>query len=243
MKYIIKAISVTILIITLKVSCIAQTFSFGLGPVHTYTNQTKPLVNGVNRLHYAYIQKRFGCSSILFKSLDFNIAISNYDILTLMPLSSYGGQGFTGARITRFDVGLSYNLLKSSNHVYVKPSFSVGHQYARKLGDLWAEQFRVYGPDYYQTKLPISEGKSNFQLVPVIGINIGIKFLKRIEAGILIQGIYGYRTFQSFEFYYYYKDSPAIERTARFESRGTGINSALYLGVNIANKNKLQTKR
>lgn len=242
MKNIIKVFSVTIVIIVIRTSCKAQTISFGIGPVHTYTNQTKPLIKGINYLYYSYVQKWFGFHSNIYRTIDLNIALANYDILTRMPVDKYIGKGFTGARITRLDVGLSYNILKSTNRAYIKPSFVIGHQYARKIADLWSEQFRVFGPDYYQTKLPVSEGKSNFQLVPVVGINIGIKFLKRIEAGILIQGIYGYRTFQSFEFYYYHKDSPAIERTARFESRGTGINSALYLGVNIANKSKLQNK-
>lgn len=109
---------------------------------------------------------------------------------------------------------------------------AAGLQFAKYEADIWGEQVHIYGPDYYQTAYPTSQGRSNFQVVPGLGLRMGIKFLRRMEFGVCIQGVYGYKKFQELTFKYTYRDE-LNERTAIFESNGTGLYSSLFLGVNL----------
>ena len=210
----------------------SQTLFLGWGPVHSHTKQTQRLVNGKDAWSYGYTQIPIGVEYPLnrFSAL---LSLSTFNVLTDMRVGYRYYAGYAGTKITRVDLGVTYNIFKPNKLLFIKPFMAIGLQFAKYQADIWGEQVRVYGPDYFQTDYPTSHGHSNFQVVPSLGIKMGIKFLKRMEFGVCIQGVYGYKQFQELTFKYTYKDDPLTERVAKFVSNGTGLYSSFFLGVNF----------
>jgi len=204
----------------------------GWGTATGYTQQSRKMIYSKNDLSLSGMQSHFGLE-YQKNRLSYLGSISFYPGTTTMRLSNIYGSGYTGADITRFDLGCAYNVLKKHKKIYIKPFVMIGIQHSKKTFDLWREQVRIYGPDYYQTSLPDSEGYDITQIVPSLGVRAGIKISKRLDVGLNIQGVYAFKTYQKIIFYYTYKDDPT-ERTAVFDSRGTGIFSSVFLSFDIS---------
>jgi len=208
----------------------SQTLFIGWGPVREYTSQQNRMINSKDYFFSSHTQKLLGFEYPKEK-WSLLLSIATYDFSTMMRLSDSWFQGFD-AKITRGDIGLTYNLLKTKNRLFIKPFVVLGLQYTKKQGGYWGEPSPVMGPDYFETEAPISVGRNNFQLVPSLGLRVGVKFLKRLEFGASVQGVYGTKAFNRLYFRYYYKDDPGTNRIAIFEGKGTGIVTGLFLGVN-----------
>lgn len=226
-----------VIIISITTTCsVSQTIFVGWGPVHSHTKQTEKLVNGKDAFFYSYNQKILGFE-YLCKNFSSIVSFSKYKVVTDMRVADRYYVGYYGTDVTRLDIGLSYNLIKPHKFFFVKPFFAAGLQFARHRADIWGEQIHIYGPNYFQTEYPTSRGRNNFQIVPGLGVKAGVKFLKRMEFGVCIQGVYGYKQFQELSFKYTYKNE-LTERTAKFQSNGTGLYSSFFLGVSLKKYNK-----
>lgn len=232
-----KRIVVGLLFVSFTASkSVAQSVFIGWGPVHSHTKQAERLVNGKDAFFYGYTQKLVGFE-YPYKNFSGLFSISNYPVSTLIRVKADEYSGYVGTRITRLDLGVSYNVIKPNKLLFIKPFVAAGLQFAKYEADIWGEQVHIYGPDYFQTEYPTSQGRSNFQVVPGLGVRMGIKFLKRMEFGVCIQGVYGYKRFQELTFKYNYRDE-LTERTAKFESNGTGLYSCFFLGVNLKKRER-----
>ncbi len=230
----IKVIYVTLFLITIKTNCISQVkFNIGWGSVTAYTQQSVKLINGKNDLSFSGPQWVFGIE-YQRKRISFFGSYSQYDGATTMRISRISKIGFMGSALRRYDIGINYNLLKPHKRFFVKPILAIGLQKSQYRSDLWGEQLNINGPEYYQNKPATSEHSEFTQLVPSLGIQGGIKIAKRIEVGLRMQAVYGFRTYQKITLHYTYKDDPLTDRVAIFDSRGTGIFSSLYLAINLS---------
>lgn len=234
--------STLILVILLKICvaniCNAQTIFAGWGPIHAHTRQTEKLVNSRDAFFYDYTQQPIGFE-YRYKAFSGMFSISKFSVSTLMRIRSTHYDGYAGSKITRYDLALSYNLLYKSKRFFIKPMIGAGLQVARHYYDIWGELVNIHGPDYFQTQYPTSEGWDNTQIVPLIGARLGVKFLRRMEFGLNMQGVFGFKSFEKLTLVYTYRNDPTI-RTAKFESNGTGLYSCLFLGVNLKKFNDSQ---
>lgn len=232
-----KRIAVGLLFVSFTASkSVAQSVFIGWGPVHSHTKQTQRLVNSKDAWSYVYTQIPIGVE-VPLKRFSGLLSLTSFNVLTDMRVGYRYYSGYAGTRITRVDLGVSYNLIKPNKLLFIKPFFAAGLQFAKYEADIWGEQVHIYGPDYFQTEYPTSQGRSNFQVVPGLGVRMGIKFLKRMEFGVCIQGVYGYKRFQELTFKYNYRDE-LTERTAKFESNGTGLYSNFFLGINLKKRER-----
>lgn len=202
------------------------------GTATTLSQQSQKMIYSKNDLSLAGMQSTIGLE-YQKKRISFITSLSFFPGATAMRLSDTHMIGYIGADITRFDLGCSYNILKSHKKIFLKPFAMIGIQHAKKTADLWREQVRIYGPDYYQTSLPDSEGYDTTQIVPSLGIRTGVKLTKMIDIGLNIQGVYASKTYQKIIFYYTYRNDPT-ERTAVFDSKGTGIFSSIFLSIDLS---------
>ncbi len=227
MKHIFSIFIMLLIAITLK----AQTAYIGYGTVLTHTKQTTALIESKNpllntggfvSLGYIHHQKKW----------DYIMATSIYRGVTSFWRSENTFDGYPGSNVYRFDLGISYNLINPSYWLYIKPYVALGLQFTYKRPGQIGDFFPVYGPYYYQTNPPSSDGHSSFQFVPTGGIKIGVRVLKYLDICFNAQGVYGFQSFQKVNFdYTFYKDNPPIKRRAVFESTGTGIFKSINLGI------------
>ncbi len=229
---IIMKIRITILLLLITYYGHAQTLFVGYGTATLLTNQSERLVNSKDNFSLSSMQYIIGFE-YKHKRLSFLGSLSAFDASTLMRINKYHREGFAGIHVRRTDIGVGYRLLKPTKKLFLKPFVMIGIQETRYFGDLWGEQVRINGPDYFINKIPTSEGYNISQVVPSAGVRFGVKIKKRVQVGLCFQGVYGFRTFQRINFYYTYKGDPNTPRRAVFESRGTGLFSSLFLGVDL----------
>jgi hypothetical protein len=205
----------------------------GWGTATGYTQQSLKMIHSKNDLSLSGMQSHFGLE-FQKKRMSFLGSFSFYPGTTIMRISDIHREGYTGANITRFDLGCAYNILSNQKKIFIKPFLMIGLQNSKKTADLFRQAVRIFGPDYYQTRLPDSEGNNITQIVPSLGVRMGIKISKRVDIGLNIQGVYAFKTYQKIIFYYTYRND-STERRAVFDSRGSGVFSSIFLSFNISN--------
>lgn len=226
----------------------AQSISIGYGPIFTHTNQKVKMVN----------------SEEDFQNTDYQLVISYEHFLKNSKYSVFGtfskfdghtwikfregsviapdgfpviGDGFSGTTLHRFDFGISYNLISEKYMFYLKPLILFGIQKSiPKDVEIYSELFKVDGPEYFELEPISAEQFNTTQIVPSIGFKTGIVLWKRIELGLTVQGVLGFKSYQNMYFKYSYKGEP--QETAVFEAKGTGIYTALSIGYSFINNNK-----
>jgi hypothetical protein len=83
-------------------------------------------------------------------------------------------------------------------------------------------------PDYFQLAPIVAEAYNTAQVVPIVGFKTGVVIRRRIEVGLNVQGVYGFKSCQDMLFDYSYKVK--AQETAVFESKGTGVFAAFSIG-------------
>lgn len=137
--------------------------------------------------------------------------------------------GFSGVNISRYDIGLNYNLLPGKNKFYFKPLFSLGFQISKPTGvEIYNTLEPINGPDYFELEPITAESLNTSQLTPTLGFRTGFVFWKRLDLGLSVHGTYGFKAYQRKFFKYSYRGVP--QETAIFEDTGTGMVVALGVG-------------
>ncbi|MEO0273387.1 MAG: hypothetical protein ABIM30_09975 [candidate division WOR-3 bacterium] len=138
-----------------------------------------------------------------------------------------------GVKVHRFDVGLSYNLLKHNKKLYFKANTSIGIQMSRKTGvEIWNDAEPVNGPNYFELGPISAEPMNTTQIVPSLGFRTGFVFWKRLDLGLGVQGVYAFRAYQKMYLEYQYKG--VVQPMAEYESTGTGLFVTLGIGYRFA---------
>lgn len=147
------------------------------------------------------------------------------------PISGYGF--CAGIKVHRFDIGVSYNLLKNKRKFYFKPSIFLGLQKSNKTGiSFWNDGEPVNGPSYFELEPMSAEPMNTAQIVPSLGFHTGFVFWKRLDVGITFQGVYAFKPYQKMYLKYQYKG--VVQPMAEYESTGTGLFVGLGIGYRFA---------
>jgi hypothetical protein len=214
----------------------SQIIFFGYGTSTLLTQQTKKLLNSKNDFSYSNPQYLIGFKQKIQKINNINILFQyvNYKASTVMTYTNEKykeGFGFTGAKVKRFEIGITY--YKFLKKIILEPSFLIGIQHSVKKSSLWGGQLELHGPTYFQINPPTSIGINTTQLVPSIGLNFGTLIKNKIGISIMFQGVYGFIGYQKIYFNYRHIDSYNVERQAVYETKGTGLFSSLQIGYKL----------
>lgn len=221
---------------------IGQAISVGIGPIFTHTNQKVKMVNSSDDFQNTDYQIAFSYEHFLkHKRVSLLSTFSYFDGVTLIKfregsVSGNGeggytiGVGYSGTIINRLDVGVAYNIFPKLRKFYLKPILMIGIQSSNRLDDveIGSEYFEIYGPEYEQLEYITAEHFNTLQIVPVAGLKSGFVLWKRIDIGLTMQGVWGFKSYQNMYFKYAYKGVP--QETAVFEAKGTGIYAAFSVG-------------
>jgi hypothetical protein len=221
-----------------NVNC--QTVSFGFGPIFTHTNQKVKMVHSEEDFQNTDYQLVIGYEHFL-KNSKYSVfgSFSKFDGHTWIKFREGSviapdgfptlGVGYSGTSLFRLDFGAAYNLFSSKYSFYLKPLIFIGIQKStRKDIEIYSEIFEIYGPEYVQNELVSAEQFNSTQIVPSIGFKTGAVLWKRIELGLIVQGVLGFKSYQNMYFAYSYRGVP--QKTAVFEANGTGIYTAFSVG-------------
>ena len=218
----------------------SQTLSVGFGPVFTHTNQRVRMVNSKEDFMNTSAQWMLAYEHQLKRpeNLSVSIMASKYEGATWMRFSEGSyigsdgfptlGRGFSGVAITRIDFVFYHNLIAKNRIVFFKPNIGLGVQFSKDLGYEFGNFEWINGPDYFQLAPIVAEAYNTVQVVPILGFKTGVVIWRRIEVGLNVQGVYGFKSYQDMFFDYSYKGD--IQETAIFESKGTGVFAALSIG-------------
>ncbi|MBK8622838.1 MAG: hypothetical protein IPN79_14055 [Saprospiraceae bacterium] len=225
----------------------SQSISIGYGPIFTHTNQKVKMVNSeedfqntdyqflINYEHFIKNSK----FSILgsYSSFDGHTWIKFREGSVIAP-DGYPtlGVGYSGVDINRIDLGMSYNLFQNHGKIFFKSFFTIGIQISKSDGSEYGAFERQNGPEYIELEPISAQTFNNSQIIPSIGFKTGIVLWKRIELGLTVQGVLGFKSYQNMYFKYSYKGVP--QETAVFEANGTGIYTALSIGYRIVKQGK-----
>lgn len=219
----------------------AQAVSIGGTAIYTLTNQKVKMIDSENdfqntddaiSLSYEhFINSKpysFFASYIRFKGYTF-IKFREGSVLEYggVPLI---GNGFSGVNVSRYDIGMNYNLISNKRKFYIKPFIAFGLQVSKSTNfEYWNDDYdKPNGPEYFQTADMEVDKLNTTQIVPSLGIKTGFIFWKRLDLGLSIQGVYGFKSYQNMYFHYSYKGIP--QETAVFQATGTGLFCSLNLG-------------
>lgn len=222
----------------------SQALMVAYGPAYTGTKQVVPIVNGVRGGAY---DSDFS-SSLTYEHFFNQRSISIFGSLNRFKGDTFiffekGGViengnelaavGFSGVKISRFDIGMTYLLTNRKNKFYFKPFLAGGFQVSKKTGEeIYSEAAPIKGPNYFELE-PISAVPLNtIQIVPSVGFRTGIVFWKRLDLGLTFQGVLGHKPYQKMYFKYEYKGVP--QKTGEFEANGTGLYVTLGVGYRFA---------
>jgi len=147
------------------------------------------------------------------------------------PISGYGF--CHGVKVHRFDVGFSYNLLKTHKKIYAKPAFGIGLQKSVKTGsEFWNNGEPVNGPNYFEIEPMVAKPLNTTQITPWLGLRAGFVFWNRLDIGLGIQGVYAFKPYQKMYLKYQYKGE--VQPMAEYESTGTGLFVTFGIGYRFA---------
>jgi hypothetical protein len=229
--------------LVLKTELKGQSISIGAGPIFTHTNAITPVVNGkedfqntafATQFGYKHYMKRHsihliyskyvGCSTIRFED-------GGWIGTDGAPVLGYGFCG--GVELRRFDIGTSYNLINLNRQFYMNPSFSLGIQRSRLTGvTFWEDGEPVNGPYYFELEPMQAIPMKTIQVAPIIGLNLGFVFWKRLDIGLNVQGVYAFKPYQKMYLKYQYKG--VVQPEAEYESTGTGVFVTIGIGYRFA---------
>src|SRR5690606_23488849 len=217
----------------------SQSISLGYGPIYTHTNQKVKMVHSEEdfqntddqiTIHYEHFIKNSGLSILgSYSTFDGHTWIKFRAGSVIAPDGfPVIGDGFSGTTLHRFDFGVAYNIIPPKYSFYLKQLLLAGIQKSiRKDVEIYSEIFEIYGPEYVQSEFVTAEHFNTTQIVPSLGIKTGVVLWKRIELGLTVQGVLGFKSYQNMYFKYSYKGVP--QETAVFEAKGTGIYTALSI--------------
>ncbi len=138
------------------------------------------------------------------------------------------GVGFSGVDIKRFDVQFVYKSIRLSRSFYFNTNLGLGMQISKVNGYEFGNLEPPNGPDYFQLADITAQAYNTVQVVPVAGFKTGFLIWRRVDLGINVQGVLGFKSYQDLYFPYAYRG--VEQETAVFEAKGTGIFSSLNLG-------------
>jgi len=239
----------TIIIITFSIIANSQSISIGYGTIHTHTNQKVKMVSSEEAFQHTDEQFTITYEHQI-KNTRFSIfgAYSAFDGHTWIKFRegsviAFGGfpilgVGFSGVNITKYEIGGSYSCFNLNKSIFLRPFFSLGIQLSHKNEwEFWNDIQPINGPDYQELQPILIDSYNTTQIVPALGIKTGVMLWKRIELGLTVQGVLGFKSFQNMYFKYSYNGIP--QETAVFEANGTGIYTALSIGYRFV---KVKTK-
>ena len=210
-----------------------QTLSFGFGPIFAQSVQKVKIVNGENdfdhvgfsyTIQYSHDLKMKRCE--LFASYYSFAGKTNMVIIPSKAQYEYGN-GFKGLNVRRINLGISYALL-NLNHFFLKTGLGLGLQIAKRNGyDPFDSIYEIYGPDYTMNE-PFYYNYNFFQIVPLLSVKAGLVIWNRLDLHIDIQGVYGFKSYQTMYLNYSYKGIK--QSTAIVEARGTGFFPSIGIG-------------
>ncbi|HMT53923.1 MAG TPA: hypothetical protein PKD16_14125 [Saprospiraceae bacterium] len=226
----------------------AQSISIGFGPVFTHTNQKVKLVNSQEDFQNTDYQFVINYEHFLKNTrYSFFGTFSKFDGYTWIKFREGSviapdgfptlGVGFSGVNITKFELGGVYNCFDLKKWYFFKPFISLGLQFSNiNEWEFWADLEPIDGPEYVELEPVLIESNKTTQIVPSIGLKTGVVLWNRIELGLTVQGVLGFKSYQNMYFKYSYKGVP--QETAVFEANGTGIYTALSIGYRFAKQGK-----
>lgn len=218
----------------------AQSISIGYGPIFTHTNQKVKMVNSEEDFQntdyqlvfsYEHLLKNSKCSIFGTFSKFNGYTWIKFREGSLIAPDGFPtlGVGFSGINITKFEFGSFYNCFRLNKWSFFKPFVSLGIQRSNKNEwEFWADLEPITGPEYVELEPILVESNNTTQIVPSLGFKTGFVLWKRIELGLTVQGVLGFKSYQNLYFKYSYKGVP--QETAVFEANGTGIYTALSIG-------------
>jgi hypothetical protein len=134
-----------------------------------------------------------------------------------------------GVIVKRADLGLAYLLTKKGKVWYFKSLAAAGLQWARKTGvEFWSDGLPIIGPKYFELEPMRAETMNTTQIVPSIGFKTGFLFWKRLDIGMIVQGVYAFKPYQKMYFKYQYEG--VVQPQAEFAASGTGLFVAFGIG-------------
>jgi len=221
----------------------SQELSIGYGLIYTATYQSERMfesksdfMNSDAIYYYTYEHylknSKFSLSGtfIKFKG-ETNIKFREGSVLH--GDNSLIGVGFSGVNVSRFDIGINYNVMPKRFMYYFKPFVTVGIQTSKKTGvEIYSEIFQINGPEYYELEPVTLISYNKTHLIPSLGFKTGILLFHRIDLFLYIQGACGFKSYQNLYFKYAFKG--VNQKTAVFESRGTGLFCNLGIGYRFA---------
>lgn len=225
----------------------AQSISVGYGPIFTHTNQKIKMVNSEEdfqntdyqfSINYEHFIKNSRFSILgSYTSFDGHTWIKFREGSVIAPDGFPTlGVGYSGVDINKVDLGVSYNLFQNLGKISFKPFFTFGIQISKSDGSEYGAFERQNGPEYIELEPISAQTFNNSQIVPSLGFKTGIVLWKRIELGLTVQGVLGFKSYQNMYFKYSYKGVP--QETAVFEANGTGIYTALSIGYKFVKQGK-----
>lgn len=141
--------------------------------------------------------------------------------------ASWGGNGASYLKITRFSLGVGYDLMKKKG-LYCIPTLMLNLQKSRPTNDPEISDIIdsrtdpdfagvIYNTPYYTT-----------QIVPELGLEFGVVIFKRVDLGLNLSYAFGHKSFQDLTFEYTYQGVP--QPTAKWYSDGTAWFATLGIG-------------
>ncbi len=224
-------------------NCLCQELSIGGTAIYTHTNQRVKMKNSKEDFENTDYSYTFSYEHFIKNSrISVFASTTKFDGFTMIKFEegtvidvdgfSVVGDGFSGVKIRKYDLGVTYNLIKNYRRFYLKPFGGVGLQLSKiKDVDIFTYLFTANGPDYFQIS-PITVDKfKTSQFVPFLGFKTGFVFWKRLDIGFIFQGVYGFKSYQDMFFTYSYRGEP--QETAVFEATGTGLFCTFNIGFRI----------
>ena len=227
------------------ISINAQKLHTAYGPNYTLSKMKVPLVNGKDWLDNTDFSFKFSLelplkiTKIKTTSIAFNY--TQYDGATNIPfergsvLDPAGfpiiGVGFVGINAHNFTTSLKWDVFQPSSKYFISPYAGFGIQISKWNGWEYWDTNNIIGPDYVQTSPIQVESLNTIQPIPTIGLKSGIVFWKRLELGLDVQGVYAFKSYQNMYLDYEYLGEP--QPTAVYETTGTGVFTAIFLGYRI----------
>lgn len=219
----------------------AQTLGVGFCAVFTHTRQKVRMINSKDDFQNTAYAFNLSYEQILNKKSSLQLSYLSYpgDIWMKFREGSiirYDNQatlgiGFNGATVSNITTNYLYNIIPRSSRCYLKPFLGLTYQFTKPNNWGFYDIEPPHGPDYVQTAPMRTEAFRTFHVLPSLGVNMGFVFWKRLELGLDIQGVYGFKPIQRLYFTYSYKGVP--QGTAIFETTGTGIFSTIKVGYRL----------
>ena len=229
--YIIIKFSFALCLISIKLN--SQSVGCSYGPIFIQSFQKVKIINGVNDFQNSgFIYKIEYLHKLKLKKAGIKTTLNYFTGGTTIAVDRKFGvfdyaTGFDGLKVTRIDIGMYYDLIKSRSF-FLKLALGIGSQFSRRNGkDPFDSIFEIFGPDYEMTE-PIKYSYNYFQLLPLVSAKFGFVAFKRIELFFDIQGTYGFKSYQTMELNYKFKGIQ--QKAAIVEARGTGLFPSIGIG-------------